>query len=388
MKQENLYFFFLLLFSLTLSSIVNANSVIKEPEIFWQKAGQLPAPEGFSSSIGVSGTYSAFLGDYLIVAGGANFPDGHPFFDQGKKKYYSDVFVFDVSTAQMNLVARGHLPIKAGHGATLVVGNSLYLVGGKNNEQALNSIIKLTLDNNKNPVTEAIGKLPFTWESGGAAWQNNVLYVFAGKQDGQVSNQVCKFSFKSETCIDSQYTPVVPGLNRSDFPAIHHNEQFYIFGGLNLAAGKDNYVLTDVHRFDFSTFKWQTLAPIVVDKKPFGVAGGGVASVTNNQLVLLGGVNHSVFNNAILQLTSLKGDALTAFKQHYFSLSKEEVNFSRRQVIYNINKGSWHALTEKVPFIGGAGPVTITQKAKNIYWISGEVKPVIRSANVYLGSID
>jgi cyclically-permuted mutarotase family protein len=387
MKQANFYLLFLLLLSLSLSATFNAAAVTKDVDIVWQKTGELPAPEGFTESIGVSGAYSAFLGDYLIVAGGANFPKGHPFFDQGKKQYYSDIFVFDVSSAQMNLVARGHLPIKAGHGAAVVVDNSIYLVGGKNNELAFDSIIKLTLDKNKKPITEVIGKLPFSWDSGGAAWQNNALYVFAGKQNGQVSNQVCKYSFNSQTCIDNQHTPSVPGLNRSDFPSVHYKEQFYIFGGLNLAAGKDNFALTDVHRFNFNASQWQTLAPITVDKKPFSVAGGSVASINNNQLVLLGGVNRKVFNNAILQLTTLKGKALAEFKQHYFTLTKEEINFSRHQVIYDMDGNSWHTLTDKVPFIGGAGPLTVSQKGNEIYWISGEVKPVIRSPNIYLGNV-
>ncbi|WP_157829092.1 cyclically-permuted mutarotase family protein [Colwellia sp. 75C3] len=358
----------------------------KANKIYWQKFGELPVPEQFTESLGVSAAYSGFIGDYLIVAGGANFPKGHPFFDQGNKQFYSDIFVFDTANKQLNLVARGHLPIKAGHGATLIVDNSLYLIGGKNNEQAFDTIIKLTLDGSKKPITEVIGNLPFTWDSGGAAWQNNALYTFAGKQNGQVSNQVCKYSFRSETCVDSNTTPPVPGLSRSDFPAINHNDHFYVFGGLNLAAGKDNYVLTDVYAFDFNKARWKTLAPITVDEKAFSVAGGGVAALPNNQLVLLGGVNRDVFNNAILQLTSLKGEALQAFKHSYFSLSKKDINFSRRQVIYDISENSWHALTDEVPFSGGAGPLTVTQKGDSIYWVSGEIKPVIRSPNIYLGS--
>ena len=368
----------------TQSSNYSSDESVK---IAWKKVGQLPVPEGFTESIGVSGAYSAFLGDYLIVAGGANFPTGHPFYEQGKKKFYSDVFVFNTANQQFTLVARGQLPMEAGHGATVVVDNSLYLIGGKNNSQAFDSIIKLTLDADKKPITEVIGKLPFTWSSGGAAWQNDALYVFAGKKNGRVSNQVCKYSFISATCVDSKSTPPVPGLDRADFPAIKYKGYFYVFGGLNLAAGKDNYVLADVHRFDFKRAQWQTLAPITVDKKPFAVAGGGLAILSNNQIVLLGGVNRQVFNNAILQLTSLKGDALTAFKQHYFSLSKEDINFSRRQVIYDINKNSWYALVNKVPFIGGAGPLTVTQRGNDIFWISGEIKPVIRTTNVYQGSL-
>jgi len=363
----------------------NDSSFDNTPQISWIKAGQLPVPDGFSESIGISGAYSGFLGNYLIVAGGANFPNGHPFFEQGEKEFYSDIFVFDTTNKFANLVAHGHLPIKAGHGATLVVDNSLYLVGGKNNQQAFDSIIKLTLDSDYKLTTELIDHLPFTWHSGGAAWQDGDLYIFAGEQNGKVNNRVCQYSLVSKSCINSENIPAVPGAERSDFPAINHKGQFYIFGGLSFLT--DNAVLTDAYAFDFKKSHWTTLAPISLDKQPFSVTGGGVATINDDQLVLLGGVNRAIFNDAIFQLTTQKNEGLTAFKQYYFSLSEQEINFSRRQIIYNIDKDDWSALTNNVPFTGGAGPLTITQQGNKIYWISGEIKPVVRSPNIYQGTV-
>ena len=306
-------------------NVVNKAIAGERHVISWEQAAELPKPEGFARSIGISGAYSAFLGDYLIIAGGANFPKGHPFFEQGKKQFYSDIFVFKLISGQLELVSSGHLPIKAGHGAAVVVDDSLYLIGGKNNEQAFNSVIKLTLDAANKPKTELITTLPFTWHSGGAAWQNNHLYLFAGKQNSQITNQLCKYSFSSETCIEKQGTPALPGLARSDFPAIDHQGNFYIFGGLNLNAGKDNYVLTDAYAFNYEQAHWQKLADITLLGSPFSVAGGGAATLNNNSIVLLGGVNREIFNNAIFQLTNLKGDALQAFKQNYFSLNETEI---------------------------------------------------------------
>ncbi len=355
--------------------------------IQWQKAAELPHPEGFANTIGISGAYSAFLGNYLIVAGGANFPKGHPFFQQGKKQFYSDIFVYELISGQLELVSRGHLPEKAGHGATVVVGNSLYLVGGKNNERAFDGIIKISLDSENKPQIEMLAKLPFTWHSGGAAWQNNSLYLFAGKQNDQVTNQVCKYSFVSQSCSDKQKVPPLPGVARSDFPAINQNGHYYIFGGLNLNVGKGKYALTDAYAFNYQQGYWQKLADIKLLNQPFSVAGGGAAKLSDNKIVLLGGVNREIFNNAIFQLTTRKGDDLQAFKQYYFSLTESEINFSRQQVIYDISNNSWQSLADKVPFIGGAGPLTISQKGDDIFWISGEVKPVIRTPNVYVGSV-
>ena len=56
-------------------------------------------------------------------------------------------------------------------------------------------------------------------------------------------------------------------------------------------------------------------------------------------------------------------------------------------MIYHINQNKWSALNNKVPFSGGAGPLTITQRENKIYWISGEIKPVIRTPNIYQGTV-
>ncbi|MGS0825819.1 cyclically-permuted mutarotase family protein [Shewanella sp. 0m-8] len=391
MKLTKLFFLLMLFVVLACGQVLAVESKAKaiiQAKVSWVKAGQLPAPKGFNESIGIAGAYSAFVGNYLVVAGGANFPSGHPFFDKGIKQYYSDIFVFDTANNQFELVAHGHLPSARGHGATVVVGNSLYLVGGKNNVQAFDSILKLTLDDNLQPLVTAVNQLPFTWDSGAAAWQDDSLFLFAGKHNGVVSNSVCQFSLKHQKCINKDKIAPIPGLARADFPAIQHQKQFYVFGGANLQVGKGRYILTDAYAFEFETLSWRTLTPITVKDQPYSVVGGGVAVINDEQLILLGGVNRQVFNDAIFQLTTSSKDRLSKFKQYYFALNEQEVNFSRQQLIYDLNKDNWSTLSKEVPFTGGAGPLAVSQKDNQIYWISGEIRPVIRTPNVYQATVE
>ena len=95
-----------------------------------------------------------------------------------------------------------------------------------------------------------------------------------------------------------------------------------------------------------------------------------------------------MFNDAIFQLTTSEKDRLSKFKQYYFSLNEQEVNFSRQQLIYDFNKDNWSTLSKEVPFTGGAGPLAISQKDNQIYWISGETRPVIRTPNVYQATVE
>ena len=62
-------------------------------EIEWKMAATLPASVGNDKPIGQAGLLAGIHNDVMILAGGANFPDKVPWLG-GKKRYYSDVFVF------------------------------------------------------------------------------------------------------------------------------------------------------------------------------------------------------------------------------------------------------------------------------------------------------
>ena len=49
---------------------------------------------------------------------------------------------------------------------------------------------------------------------------------------------------------------------------------------------------------------------------------------------------------------------------------------------------SYKPLDDNVPFLGGTGPLNIEQKDNKLYWISGEIKPIIRSPLVYQGTVN
>ena len=63
-----------------------------EVSIKWKIAAELPASNGQSKSLGFAGPINGVNNNVLVVAGGANFPDGLPW--EGGKKYYSnEIFV-------------------------------------------------------------------------------------------------------------------------------------------------------------------------------------------------------------------------------------------------------------------------------------------------------
>lgn len=354
--------------------------------INWQHIGNLPPASGYDESIGISGHFVGFIGDYLIVAGGTNFPDGHPYFNAAAKTFYSDIWVFDVSNQELSLVSKANLPFAAAYGATVVNEGRLYFVGGQNEKGELSTIIELELEE-FTPRIRSISDLPFSWSQGGAAIYNQALYLFAGTQNGLVTNAVCRYSFDSGKCEFKSAPEKLPDVGRVQFPFIHQDNKFYMFGGINGKGDKGQKVLTNTHVYDFDKNDWQTLAKITDADADFSVSGGAAIPLSDDEILLLGGVNKAVFEDALFQFVHLEGQELKDYKASYFNKTTEEHHFSRRQLVYNMKLNTWRTLVKDVPFAGGAGPLSVAQKNGAIYWIGGEIKPVVRTPKVYQGRV-
>ncbi|MBH0092229.1 Kelch repeat-containing protein [Pseudoalteromonas sp. SCQQ13] len=353
----------------------------------WTEVAKLPLYTHKGQPTGISAAYTGMIGSYLVIAGGANFPNGHPYFDGASKHYHDNIYVYDLSNEQFKLVATGKLPMPMGYGATVSKNNSLLLVGGKDNQQTYNTVIALTLDENHMPQSQLVATLPFTWSDGAADLHADSLYLFAGMVDEKISNQVCKFSFARGQCDVSGKIPALPASPRTQFPAIAINGQFMLFGGINSQSKSNNFALTDAYSFDYKTAKWRVLPKTKLNNEDFTLAGGSALRLTNKKILVLGGINKSVFNNAVLKLNTLQGSKLEQFKLEYFSMPISAFNFSRKQVVFDTHTMNWSALQQDVPFAGGAGPLQTAQYNKMIYWISGEVKAVQRSPYIYQAKV-
>lgn len=351
----------------------------------WSTVASLPLSTQKGEPTGISAAYTGVIGSYLVIAGGANFPNGHPYFDGASKYYHDTIYVYDISDNQFKLVATSKLPMAMGYGTTVTKNNHLLLVGGKNNQQTYDTVIELTLDENHIPQTQIVARLPFVWSDGAADTHDDFLYLFAGNVDGKISNQVCKFSFVSARC-DSDI-PALPAIARTQFPAISINDEFMLFGGFNPQATSHNFALTDAYAFDYSTASWRALPNTQLNNKDVTLAGGSALRLAKNKILFLGGVNKQIFDNAVLKLTTLQGQALAQFKQQYFSMPVAAFKFNRKQIVFDLKRGTWSALKQLVPFAGGAGPLQTAQYQDTIYWVSGEVKAVQRSPYIYSAKV-
>lgn len=82
----------LCLFILSLSRLMALNEThVIEDKIDWDASLSLPAIHG-KENPGIAGAFSGFIGDNLVIAGGANFPNKKPWEVGSEKVWWSTLY--------------------------------------------------------------------------------------------------------------------------------------------------------------------------------------------------------------------------------------------------------------------------------------------------------
>src|SRR4051794_6734931 len=117
----------LLCFILTLSACMNklATETKLEKRAFqWEQLPPLP------DAIGFAGSFGGVSNGALLVAGGANFPDGGAPWTGSVKKWYHKIFVLE--NAHGSWKEAGKLPMRLGYGVSVSWRDGLVCLGGSN----------------------------------------------------------------------------------------------------------------------------------------------------------------------------------------------------------------------------------------------------------------
>lgn len=352
-----------------------SNSNYSVNKITWETAGKLPAQKGYTENIGTAGVLNGVLeGKYIVVGGGANFPVKSPA-EGGPKVTYSDVYVLVESNGKLDVVEHTNFPHEIGYGSSVTTNEGIYYIGGAPNAENNDDIWFLSMKDGKLNM-EKIGDLPFTVENGKAVEKDGKLYIFTGKIAGQTSNEFYSYDIKTGK---TEKLPDVPGEVRAQAIAQELNGNIYVFGGGNSKA------FTDGYKYDFTTNQWTPVAPIQIDGRDISVLGGNSVKLNNEELMVIGGFNKQIWNDANHYLSTLKGKELDNYKANYFSTDPVDFNWNKEILIYNATTDTWRTIGE-IPFDApcGEGLVLVGDK---VFSINGEIKPGVRTNRMYTGHI-
>lgn len=354
------------------------SSDIRKPQAdiktVWECAGELPAQKGYEKNIGTVGILYGLLEErYIVTGGGANFPH-KSVLEGGAKQMYSDLWLIDTKS-ENKIIEHINLPVEIGYGASITTEKGIYYIGGSSNQQADDDILFLTLDENKNLKYEKIGELPFTFQSGAAVEYNGKLYIVGGKQNGTPSNKLYEYNLTNKVIKELPSVPA--GRGRTQSVAQILNDSLYVF------SGGDTTAYTDGYKYNFETGKWEEISPVRVNGKEISLLGAASVKLNKKEMLVIGGFNKELYDDAVKKLGTLRGQELLKFKASYFGADPDDFRWNRDILIYNSETNSWRSIGE-IPFNAPCGEGLVIVKNK-IYSINGEIKLGVRTPRIYQG---
>ena len=360
----------------TLSNSPNVLDSKVDKKILWEVGGRLPAQTGMDKNIGTAGLlYGSLANKYIVVGGGANFPE-ESVLNGGDKKTYSDVYMLEDKNGVLEVIEHINLENEIGYGASVTTEDGIYYIGGSSNPEADDDILFITLKDNKLNV-EKIGDLSFTLQNGVAVYKDNKLYIITGKQGGKGSNKVYEYDLASKE--SKELAPVPNEESRTQAVAQLLNGNIYVF------SGGDSIAYTDGYKYNFDNNTWEQVSDVELNNEGISLLGAVSVKLNETEMLVIGGFNKAIYDNAVYNLGTLQGTALAGFRQGYFGADPYEFNWNSNILIYNSESDTWKTIGE-VPFDApcGEGLILIGNK---IYSINGEIKPGIRTDKMYVGTI-
>lgn len=338
-------------------------------------AGFPAAEPGYS--LGVSACYAGQIGDYLVVAGGCNFPEaGKP------KKYYAGVYAARMDRAALQWRLVGFLPEAAAYGATVASGDSLLFIGGNNTEHALAAVYSVRLNSTGTEVSiNRLADLPATADNMAVALAGNDVFVVGGNQNGKPSNAVLRYKLGSNsvnqaTNSTSAVNLRIPGAPRVQPVAAAYNDKLYVWGGF-YADGEQSKVHTDGYVYDVNAKEWGALsAPHSADGEEMTLSGG-IAWADGDRLYATGGVNRTIFLDAI------SGRYECVEKNDYLKQPIDWYKFSGNLYVFDAVAGQWLTTTFANRALARAG-AQVVPTTLGVYYIGGELKPALRTPEIVI----
>lgn len=343
--------------------------LINVPSFKWTQLPAVPDAHGFA------GSFSGVSNGALIVAGGANFPDGGAPWTGSAKVWHDDIFVLENTHSEW--ISAGKLPRPLGYGVSITWRDAVICLGGSNSTGHFSEAFMMRYKNGK-IESEKLPSLPYPVANTSGVLIGDVIYVAGGLKDP--ASRVTERNFWSmDLAVDAskrtwKILDTWPGPSRM-FAVVGGIEgSFYLFSGTQLIDGAREY-LKDAYKYEEGK-GWSKLAPL-----PEAVVAAPSPAFAHgeNQLFIYGGDDGKLASQAAV-------------------LKDKHPGFSRNILAYNTDLNSWNiagqiwtdkkADAESNPNESQWAPVTtpLVVWNGNIIIPGGEVRPAVRTTQVLQAS--
>lgn len=357
----------------------------------WTIGQTLPAENGREKSLGFAGAINGISNDVLIVAGGANFPNGMPW--EGGKKFYSNkIYVLqkDGDKFFWNENIKDTLPEAVAYcGSTSTDAGIFY--GGGENENGISDkafLLNWNTDKNKIDITQ-LPHLPLALTNISATSIGNVVYTAGGDQEKNSSDKFFKIDLNKRNP-QWESLPDLP-IALANATAIVQNGNdginIYVIGGRSKTTTGVSDLHNTVYAFNPAKQEWKKCAEVSDGKNTNNLSAAAGVTFGKNKILIIGGDNGNVFHQIESHISKIskatiagERDKLTGEKN---DLIIDHKGFDRSLLLYNTISDVWTKVGE-YPY-----PAQVTTNAvkwgDDIIISNGEIKPGVRTPNVIIG---
>ncbi len=328
-------------------------------KIEWNNSLALPA-DG-AASIGVAGVFSGFIGDQLVVAGGANFPDKQPW-KGGVKVWHDAIYRIDPTRHGADWVTEEtRLPHPIAYGCSIELPSGILCIGGCDSTRCYTEVFQMCFDGDKIVIDTDWPALPIPLANATASMIGHKVYVAGGQERMDCQEATKHFLVLDLSNRGMGWKELQPWPGKARGYAVSAAQSdgfdncFYLFSGRDYKVDGFVEVLFDGYVYNPRLDQWKSLPGT------FPVMAGNALPVGANHILFLGGVPEM-----------LPG-------------SDTHPGFDRTIRLY-------HTITktliekEEAPY-----PLAVTtpvaRKGNVFYIASGEVRPGIRTPNLTRGEI-
>lgn len=383
MFQKSFLLFFPI-YGLILFSPISAQRYLR---FKWSVAAELPSVDS-TKKPGVAGAFSGIHNNILLIAGGANFPDGMPW-EGGRKVYWDNIYALELNHRfEFRWIDSEMFKLqqRIAYGASVSSDDGIICMGGENENGISKNVFLLQWNSlSRNVLVNDLPELPLPLANASAAAIGSRIYVAGGETLNGVSD---KFYFLdlSDTSSGWKQLPQLPKplshavlLAKAD----GKNNRIYLIGGRRKKTDGISELSKSVFEFDVRKHHW-------TEKKslPYALsAGTGIVSGSGD-LLLFGGDKGETFHKTEVLLAAINAENDETKKQELIQqknkLQQSHSGFSNEVLLYNAKRNKWKVIGE----MPAPTPVTTAAvKWKNSVVIpSGEIRAGVRTPAVLIGT--
>lgn len=376
MRFNNIYLWMIFMLLATNSSAQHKTRV---PHFSWSQLTAIPDQHGFA------GSFAGVSNGCLIVAGGANFPDGGAPWTGSKKVWSDKIFVLEKPDGAWKIA--GKLPHPLGYGVSIVYHDQLICIGGSNEQGHQKEVFGITYLNGKIAFTK-LPDLPATLANGAGALAGSTIYIAGGLINPDDKHAACNFWSidLAQPAAEQTWKTLEswPGKPRMLSVAGGADNKFYLFSGAALTdngegATKRMY-LNDAYMYA-PDVGWTKLP----DMPSATVAAAGPAYPIKHRQQ---------------QLMLIFGGDDGKLAEEASALKDKHPGFRSEILAYDVTKNKWidagkiftdkKADADTMPNGSVWAPVTTTLVVWNgsLIFPGGEVRPAVRTPKVLKAVLD